>query len=138
MNWRRLLSDFLIYVGMLFACFLLIEWNRRVSQFGSNDFIENALGAIAVALGIAGYQDLDRCGHLKVRRILKNCLFAWFGVYLILFAIILLSKTTVFDFAIAYSLYPLVLLIVAPFPLALYMNRNQPKSTSQPKITNAS
>jgi hypothetical protein len=133
-----MLSDFLIYAGMLFACFLLIEWNRRVSQFGSNDLIENALGAIAVALGIAGYQDLDRCGHLKVRRILRNCLFAWFGVYLVLFAIILISKTTVFDFAFAYSLYPLVLLIVAPFPLALYMNRNQPKSTSQPTSAKAS
>jgi len=138
MNRKRMLSDFLIYAGMLFACFLLIEWNRRVSQFGSNDLIENALGAIAVALGIAGYQDLDRCGHLKVRRILRNCLFAWFGVYLVLFAIILISKTTVFDFAFAYSLYPLVLLIVAPFPLALYMNRNQPKSTSQPTSAKAS
>jgi hypothetical protein len=138
MNWRRLLSDFLIYVGMLFACFLLIEWNRRVSQFGSNDFIENALGAIAVALGIAGYQDLDRCGHLKTRRVLRNCLLAWFGVYVVLFAIIALSKTTVFDFAIAYSLYPLLLLIVAPFPLALYMNRNQPKPSAHPTGAKAS
>jgi uncharacterized membrane protein YsdA (DUF1294 family) len=138
MNWRRLLSDFIIYAAMLFAGFLLIEWNRRASNSGSYDFIENALGAIAVALGIAGYQDLDRCGHLKTRRVLRNCLLAWFGVYVVLFAIIQLSKTTVFDFAIAYSLYPLLLLIVAPFALALYMNRNQPKSTPQPTSAKAS
>ena len=137
MNWRRLLSDFIIYAAMLFAGFLLIEWNRRASNSGSYDFLENALGAIAIALGIAGYQDLDRCGHLRVRRILRNCLLAWLGVYVILFGIILLSKTTLFDFAIAFSLYPLLLLIVAPCPLALYLDRNQPKSTSQPTSTNA-
>jgi hypothetical protein len=138
MNWKRLLSDFIIYVAMLFACFLLIEWNNRTSHFISNEFIENALASIAVALGIAGYQALDRSGHLKVRRILRNCFVAWFGVYLILFAIEALTKTTIFDFPIAYSLYPLLLLILAPFPLALYLDRNQPKPTAQPTSSKAS
>jgi hypothetical protein len=138
MNWKKLLSDFVIYVAMLFACFLLIEWNNRTSHFISNEFIENALASIAVALGIAGYQALDRGGHAKVRSILRNCFIAWFGVYLILFAVESLTKTTIFAFPIAYSLYPLLLLILAPFPLALYLDRNQPKSPSQPATPKAS
>jgi hypothetical protein len=89
-------------------------------------------------LGIAGYQGLDRCGHIKVRRILRNCLIAWLGVYLVLFVIVLLSKTTIFDFAISYSLYPLLLLLVAPFPLALYLDRNHPESPAQPASNKAS
>jgi len=138
MNWKKLLSDFVIYVAMLFACFLLIEWNNRTSHFISNEFIENALASIAVALGIAGYQALDRGGHAKVRRILRNCFIAWFGVYLILFAVESLTKSTIFAFPIAYSLYPLLLLILAPFPLALYLDRNQPKSPAQPASPKAS
>jgi len=138
MNWKRMLSDFIIYVAMLFACFLLIEWNRRTSHFISNDFLENALGAIAVALGIAGYQGLDRSGHANIRRILKICFVAWFALYLLMFVIVSLSKTTIFDFPISYSFYPLMLLIIAPFPLALYYGRNPSKSDSQPKTTSAS
>jgi len=138
MNWKRLLSDFIMYVAMLFACFLLIEWNNRTSHFISSEFVENALASMAVALGIAGYQALDRNGHIRSRRILRNCFIAWFGVYLILFAIEAIVKTTIFDFPIAYSLYPLLLLIVAPFPLALYLDGNQPKSAAQPGGTKAS
>jgi hypothetical protein len=138
MNWKRLISDFLSYAAMLFATFLLIEWTRRTSHTASNDIVENSLASIAIALGIAGYQDLDRHGHQKIRRILRNCFIAWFGIYVILSAIILLSKTTMFDLAIVFSLYPLLLLIVAPFPLALYMNRNLPKATPQAASTKAS
>jgi hypothetical protein len=138
MNRKRLLSDFLIYAGMIFACFLMIEWNKRVSSYGSDELIENVFSALAVSLGIAGYQGLDRCGHIKVRRILRNCLIAWLGVYLVLFVIVLLSKTTIFDFAISYSLYPLLLLLVAPFPLALYLDRNHPESPAQPASNKAS
>ena len=138
MNWKRLISDFLSYAAMIFATFLLIEWTRRTSHTASNDFIENALASIAIALGIAGYQDLDRHGHQKIRRILRNCFIAWFGIYAILAAIILLTKTAAFDLVIVFSLYPLLLLIVAPFPLALYLNRNLPKATSEPASTKAS
>ncbi|MGD0939430.1 MAG: hypothetical protein ABR905_06920 [Terracidiphilus sp.] len=138
MNWKKLLSDFVMYMAMLFACFLMIEWNRRTSHFISSEFVENALASIAVALGIAGYQALDRSGHIRSRRFLRNGFIAWFAVYLLLFAIESLAKTTIFDFPIAFSLYPLLLLIVAPFPLALYLTRNQPKSTAQPASTKAS
>jgi hypothetical protein len=138
MNLKRLFLDFIMYVAMLFACFLLIEWNNRTSHFFSSAFVENALASIAVALGIAGYQALDRNGHIRSRRILRNCFIAWFGVYLILFAIEALAKTTIFDFPISFSLYPLLLLIVAPFPLALYLDGNQRKSTAQQGGTKAS
>jgi len=138
MNLKRLFLDFIMYVAMLFACFLLIEWNNRTSHFISSVFVENALASMAVALGIAGYQALDRNGHTRTRRILRNCFIAWFGVYLVLFSIEAIAKTTIFDFPIAYSLYPLLLLIVAPFPLALYLDRNHPKSPAQPEGTKAS
>jgi hypothetical protein len=138
MNWKRLISDFVSYAAMIFATFLLIEWTRRTSHAPSNDFIENALASIAIALGIAGYQDLDRHGHQKVRRILRNCFIAWFGIDVILAAIILLTKTTALGLIVVFSLYPLLLLIVAPFPLALYLNRNLPKAAAEPASPKAS
>jgi hypothetical protein len=138
MNRKRMLSDFLIYAGMIFACFLFLEWNKSVSNYGTDVLVENLLAALAISLGIAGYQGLDRCGHVKIRRVLRNSLFVWFGIYLVLFAVVFFSKTTAFDFAFSYSLYPLLLLIVAPFPLALYVDKNKHKSGPEPTSTSAS
>jgi hypothetical protein len=88
---------------------------------------------IALILGSVGMVNLDRGGHRKVKRWLNLCL-------TVLFLIIcipgftpnrLVRNVSGWNIPGAYSFIPLFVLLVAIFPLSLYLNRKQKKSTSQ-------
>jgi hypothetical protein len=97
----------------------------------------DAVESIAISFFFVGNGELRRGGHRRVLRVLGGCLIAWFAIGLLLFVIAALSKTTMSDFVTRYSLYPLWLIFAAPFPFAVYLNRNQSKSSSQPAIDHA-
>ena len=95
--------------------------------------------AIAIGLLVVGFQELDRGGHRKVRRILRNCLIVWGVVFVIMMVSgVLLRAWALLDSAMDYFGYSSFVLVVLPLALALYLNRKQPKSTLQPTIDNAS
>jgi len=147
MNWKKMLSDFLFKAGMFFFIFFLGDWVSSHWHFSSQVFAMDALGSVAVGLGLVGLDELDRGGHRWVRRIFRNFFIFLFAIFLILLGIALLCKaigislipiTAVLDRDFEYSFYPFIALIAAPFPLALYLNWNQTKSTSQPTSANVS
>jgi uncharacterized membrane protein len=91
-----------------------------------------------MSMGMVGSDELKRGGHRKVRRNLLVCL------TLLLISLLILSYTSVHlhwkiitgkDFSDVYWFIPLYVLTVATFPIALYLNRCQNKSNSDP--TNA-
>lgn len=137
MYWKRMLLIALVISVAIFALFIAFHWNNPDWHFRSKTFIEDAAIAIALALGMAGNQELDRGEHRRVRRITRNILIVWFSISLLLFGITRLYKTTVFDFVLDYLMYVLWLLFAAIFPLALYLNRKQKKSSTESTVADA-
>jgi hypothetical protein len=139
MNWKRSLSEFLIYAGISFTVFYLTGWKTPGPLFSSHNLIQSALVAIAAALVIVGLQELRRGGHQEVRRFWGNFLMVWFGIFVIIFvSAIVLHRTDVPDSAMDSLLYLFLVPSVVPLILALYLNRKRPPPALQPTTDNAS
>jgi hypothetical protein len=132
MNWK--MSLLTAFLGSILVFPLLTGRHERASQ----DHIMDAMESIAISFFFVGNGELKRGGHRRVLRVLGGCLIVWFAINLILFGIVALSKTNVLDTVFRYADYSLWLVFAAPFPFALYLNRNQSKSTSHPTGANAS
>jgi len=128
MNRRKMLVDFLGLAAGIFVIFTFFDWLRMKSNFNSHAFIEDALFSITAALGWVGSEELDRGGHRNIRRILRKCLIIWLVIWIILIIPSIFFKI---DFVFYYSMYLFWLLLVAPFPVALYLNHKQKKSGTE-------
>ena len=135
MGWKGLLSDFIQYAAILFACFWVVLWISR-SGIGSRELINCALAAIAVTLGIFGGEELDRRGQRTVHLVHYLLIFAFFISYSV-FIIIMFCKNNVIDSAIVIFPWVFLAIFAAKFPLALCLKRNKLRSTSRPTIANA-
>ncbi len=89
---------------------------------------------------MVGFEELKRGGHRKVKRNLLICL-----TILLILALIraftnirLHGRTQGMDFIELYIFIAFYVLTVASFPIALYLNRNQNKSTTQQASANES
>jgi hypothetical protein len=138
MNWKESLSTFLIYVGINFPVFYLTNWKDGKLHFDPHYLIKDALAAIALGLLIVGLQELRRGGHQRARRILWKCYFIWIAIFIDLLCVAIAYKATSVELAMDYFLDFSLVLAAVPFPLALYLNRKQNTSTSQPITNNAS
>jgi hypothetical protein len=139
MNWKRMLSEFLIYAGISFSVFYLTGWKGQGPFFNSHNLIQSALVAIAAGLIIVGLQELRRGGHQEARIFLRNSLMVWFTILVVmLVSSIVFHKTDVPDSAVNSLLYLFLVPSVVPLILALYLNRKKPESTLQPTTDNAS
>jgi hypothetical protein len=135
MNQRKTLVDFLGMAVGIFVILIFFDWLKLKFHFNSHTFIEDALWATAGAFGWVGFEELDRGGHTSARKLFRKCLLVWL---VISFILILPSVYFKIDYVFRYSLYLFGVLFAAPFPVALYLNRNQNKSRSQPTTDNAS
>lgn len=124
-----------LIVGILAGTtlFMLIQ-----SSHGSQNFIRRTLVFIALGLGYLGLDKLGRDGHRKLRRIIVRCLVLWFAITLVLIGLLTFFKADTYDFIIVDSIYLFSLLYATLFPIALYLNGNQKKSTSQQAGANES
>jgi len=133
MNWKRLSSDFLLILGMQIAVVMLIFWksfpNFRFHDFTSHEFTKYVVGAVAVSIGWVGRGILNRGRNRTVSRITP--------VGMVLSIVLLCMSIDLGGRATAWF-YPLLALLAFPFPLALYLNRKQSKSTPQPTSANVS
>jgi hypothetical protein len=120
----------------------MVDYLRGKAQyFGTHPFIINLILVIGMSLAMLGFDELKRGGHRKVRRILLVCLtLLLISLFILSYASIRLhwKMITGKDFADIYWFIPIYVLAVASFPIALYLNRRQNKSTSQAAIDNAS
>jgi len=136
MNWKRQLLMVVMCSTLFFALSTLIR--GKASNFSSQDHTLDAAECIAFSFFFIGNEELRRGGHRRALRVLGGCLVIWFAIDLILFGIAALCKTTMLDLVTRYTLYPLWLTFAAPFPFAIYLNRNQQKFTPQPPSANES
>jgi len=136
MIWKRPLLMVVICSTLFFALSTLIR--GKASSFSSQNHTLDASESIAFSFFFVGNEELRRGGHRRVLRVLGGCLIIWFAINLILFGIAALCNTTMLDLVTRYTLYPLWLTFAAPFPFALYLNRNKNKSTPQQTSANES
>ncbi|MGA2888968.1 MAG: hypothetical protein ABSE51_13025 [Terracidiphilus sp.] len=135
MNREKMLSTVLLYSVFLFALFSLHHKSRWGSHYSSYDYMMDALSAIAVSLGSVGAGELRQGGHRKINYFLFGSAFIWFVICsFLLFFFKRPMREPVVDLLFGGA----ALLFAAQFPVALYMNRNQSKSTSQQTSANAS
>jgi hypothetical protein len=112
----------------------------RTPPFGTHPFITYLILVIGMSMGTVGLDELKRGGHRKLRRNMLLCL------TLLLIGLIILSYISIRlhwkiitgkDFADVYWFIPFYMLVVSTFPIALYLNRRQRKSSSAPTNTDA-
>jgi membrane-associated HD superfamily phosphohydrolase len=119
----------------------MVDYLRGTAQyFGTHPFIINLILVIGMSVTLLGFDELKRSGHKKVRRNLLICLtLLLISLFILSYASIRLHwKITGKDFADIYWFIPFCLLAMSSFPLALYLNHRQQKSTTPPATDNAS
>jgi hypothetical protein len=140
MDLTNILLSVLASSAFVFVMFMSDILSGKTPPFGTHPFIFCLILVVGISMGMVGSDELKRGGHRKVLRNLLGC------NTLLLISLLILSYTSIHmhwkiitgkDFSDAYWFIPLYVLIVATFPIALYLNRNQKKSTSQPTIDNA-
>ena len=127
MNWKKLLSSVLLYAAGLFV-FLMFGHPKDVLSPGHGVFVANVIQCFAVSLCIVGGQEFDRLGHRRVSGILIFCVIP---ISIALFSVLIIRG----EYSVNW-LYAVSALFAVPFPVALYLNRRQPKSISQPTTPN--
>jgi cell division protein FtsW (lipid II flippase) len=110
---------------------MLDPWIGKAEQYGTHRFILDVILIIALSIGWVGFVELKRGGHRKILLVLKvSLIILLFITFFLIFAHNRLHwKMTWLNFEDVYLFIPFYALLVAIFPLALYLNRNQKKST---------
>jgi len=139
MNWKNWLSAFLENSAMFFIIYIFIRWTDRKFEINIYGFFVVAVMVIASSMGTIGSEELKRGGHQTARRIWKACILIPITV---LFVLIITDNISynkpIWTSAIGYLCFSSFVLLATSYPMALYLNRNQKKSTSQPTTDNAS
>jgi hypothetical protein len=149
MNWKKALSDFLIRAAVFIPVLVLSNW-KSVPHHHFRDFMDALLLCMTLTLGLIGVKELKRGGHQRIYRFYRGCFIYSFPVFLILTGILIgiamfskatgkvvLRETDVSDFVLQSYIYLLFAIVLAPFPLALYLNRNQKKTSAESTIADA-
>jgi hypothetical protein len=117
-----------MYAALSFVVFSF-RYSKDFLHPGFGVFIENVIQSLTLSLGIVGRQELDRLGHRRVGEILIFCIIP---ISIALFFVLIFRRGYSANwFCAGFTLF------AVPFPVALYLNRKRPESTSQPKIVNA-
>ena len=140
MDWRQFLAPVLGSSAIVFVLFMSDILSGKTPPFGTHSFIFCLILVVGMSMGTVGFDELKRGGHRKTRRNLNVYL-----IVLLIFPLILAFtqihmhwKIKGIDFTDVYWFIPFWVLLVAPFPVALYLNWRQKKSTSQPAGANVS
>ncbi|MGA2277696.1 MAG: hypothetical protein ABSG00_08830 [Terracidiphilus sp.] len=140
MDWKKLLSPVLFNSALVFSLFISDVWDGQLHQYGTHQFAFAVFLVIGGSIGIVGIEELKSGGHRKSKRYLLICTTILFIIFLIhVFISTRLRRNTLgmnsVDSCLLIAFY---VLMAASFPIALYLNRNQNKSTSQPTADDAS
>jgi general stress protein CsbA len=128
MNRKKFLLAILeIFLGavLLFAIF--------TSRYGSQRFIMNVIEAIALSMGFVGLNKFKQDENRNISHLLLGCAFIWAAICSFLLVIFKKSMWDHFDLLFCGFL----ILIAAQFPLALYLNHKQKKSSTESTVTDA-
>ena len=143
MDLGQFLPAVLFSSAFVFILFMSDFLSGQAQPFGPHPFILSLMLVVGMSMGTVGLDELKRGGHRKVRRNLLVCLAVLF-IFLLILAFTQVHmhwRIIAKDLANVHWLYwfiPFYVLVVAPFPVALYLNRKQKKSNSQPAGANVS
>ncbi len=119
---------------VVFTNFMMDFLMGKAQPFGTHPFIFNLILVIGMSMAILGSEELKLGGHKKARRILLIGL-----TFLLIFPLILVYarihmhwKMMGWNFSDIYLFIPFFVMIASTFPLALYLNRRQKRSISDP------
>jgi uncharacterized membrane protein (DUF485 family) len=121
----------------------MVDYLRGKTQpLGTHPFFFCLILVVGMSMGMVGFDELKRRGHRKVRRNLLICL-----TILLIFPLILAFtqihmhwKIIGKDFTDVYWSIPFIpfyVLAVASFPIALYLNHKQKKSSAESTVADA-
>jgi phosphatidylserine synthase len=136
MGWKNFLPSLLFSSVLVISLFVVSVWDDTTPSFGPHPLVVNVIMIIMSTIGLVGFEELKRGGHRKIRRNLLVCL----AILLILPLILAFTrihmhwKITGMDFSDYYLFVPFNVLLVGTFPLALYLNRNQKKSSAESTV----
>ena len=139
MNWKSWLSAVFCCSSFFLVLFGWDYLNGKVPHFSAQDYVELLVFLITSSMGTVGFKELDRGGFQKV----KHNLGVFFIALLVIPVIFLFARHRLHwqiagvDSSYFYFLDAFFVLLAAVLPLALYLNRKQSKSVSQPTIANA-
>jgi hypothetical protein len=134
MNWKKLFLRFLLYAPAIFATILF----ARMGHHRPNDFIYTAFDSVSLTLGWIGFEEIDKGKEPGVRLFLMDCFFILIVINIVLFGMMIYTKSKLLESVMPYLLYSMGLLSAAPFPVAIYMNRNKNNFISQQASANES
>jgi hypothetical protein len=139
MNWRRFIGPVLFSSAVIFASVISDDWSGNAYPYDTNRFIVDVILVISLSSGLVGFEELKRCGHLKVCRNLLVCVAAmWILSCIPIFARNRLHWNMIgWNFPDAYLFLPPYVLILATVPIALLFNRRQSRSGSLATADNA-
>jgi cation transport ATPase len=138
MIWKQLLKPFLFFLVLSVVLFALDCWAGKNQELGSHEFMLWAVTVIVLSMGWVGHDELKRAGYRKILGVVNSLMFV-LGNSAVILSLIHKHprwKMTWWGFEDAYLFILLFVLIAALFPLSLYLNRKEAKSTLQ-QISNA-
>jgi uncharacterized membrane protein AbrB (regulator of aidB expression) len=141
MDLTNILLTVLLNSAFVCVLFMMDFLNGKTPPFGTHPFIFCLILVVGMSMAKLGFDELKRSGHRKVLFYLLVCLTILSIIPFILAYTSIYSHWNIItgkDFADIYWFIPSYVLAVALFPIALYLNRNKKKSTSQPTTDNAS
>lgn len=135
MNWRLTVVLIVAFSIALFATFMVFYLISRGAHLSYHTLTRDVVMGISGAFGSLGFSQLKRAGKRKL---------AWvfIGSALTLICISLLCaplfRRPLSEYVADFIVCPGYLLFAAQLPLALYLNRKQSYSASQPTVTKVS
>jgi len=118
MTWKNILLPILMVILSAVMIFVL---------YGSQHTIMNTIEAIALAMGVVGSSKLREGGHKEISYYLISSAFIWSAICVLL---LLVFKNPMWNHFNLLT-YGFFVILATQFPVALYLNRNRNKSTSQ-------
>jgi len=137
MIWKNFLTALLVLSMMGIAFCLFNLWIGMFKEIGVRDSAKGAFLIISWSLWAAGDEELGRRGHTELRRKLVRYTFISLAVSMVLMICAGLFFKVMSSLLFVCSFSPFWVLVVSPFPLALYLNRSQNKPTPLSTIANA-
>jgi hypothetical protein len=140
MIWKNFFIALFVLSVIGIAFCLINQWIGLMNRVSVHDFIIGAFQIIGFSMGFTGLDELNRCGYRKIRSNLFRSSLLSLALPLILLGVAALFKIKLNSVYIWYviSSSSFWILLITPFPLALYLNHKQNKHNNESNVADVS
>jgi hypothetical protein len=139
MNWKNYFASIVGVSAIGIVLCLVAQWTGLMNHISLHDFVIGAFQVIAWSMGVAGSDELNRCGFDKIRiNLFRGSLWS-LALPIILLGVGFLFKVKFSSIHVWVVLLscPFWLLLISSFPLALYLTHKQKNSSTEHTIADA-